>query len=243
MEGRFAKGYIMFVRTAFVALLVSVLAANVFGQAPTLTISSNNTPLDRRLVNDVSKEALRRLGYQLNLVRHPSERSLHLANEGEVDGEGFRVAGLSAQYPNLLQVPERYGEVSFVAFTKGEALSTAAGWEGLRGKRVAYITGWKLFESNVGAAQSVVKVDKAEQMFQMLDSGRIDVALYTLRDGVALVRELGLNAVQPVAPALKNSDMFLYLHRRHEALVPRLTQVLREMKADGSYARLVDVLK
>lgn len=233
----------MLARTAFVAVLLSVLAASALGQTPTLTISSNNTPLDRRLVGDVSREALRRLGYQLNLVRHPSERSLHLANEGEVDGEGFRVAGLSSQYANLLQVPERYGEVNFVAFAKAGALSTAAGWESLRGKRVAYITGWKLFESNVAAAQSVVKVEQAEQMFQMLDSGRIDVALYTLRDGVALVRELGLKSVQASTPALKNSDMFLYLHRKHEALVPRLAQVLREMKADGSYGRLVDVLK
>lgn len=233
----------MLARRLILTVLLSVLTVGALAQVPTLTISSNNTPLDRRVVHDVSREALRRLGYQFNFVRHPSERSLHLANEGEVDGEGFRVAGLSAQYPNLVQVPERYGEVSFVAFVKTGTFSTAAGWESLRGKRVAYITGWKLFESNVAAAQSVVKVDKAEQMFQMLDSGRIDVALYTLRDGVALVRELGLNAVQPMAPALKVSDMFLYLNKRHEALVPRLAQALRDMKTDGSYARLVEAVK
>ena len=31
-----------------------------------------------------------------------------------MDGEGLRVAGLSAQYPNLVQVPERFVRISFV---------------------------------------------------------------------------------------------------------------------------------
>jgi polar amino acid transport system substrate-binding protein len=34
-------------------------------------------------------------------------------------------------------------------------------------------------------------------------------------------------------------DMFLYLHKKHEALVPRLAQALRDMKADGSHARIL----
>lgn len=233
----------MRVSSIFLAVLMSAVAVGALAQPSTITISSNNTPLDRKLVQDVSQEAFKRLGIELKMVRHPSERSLHLANEGEVDGEGFRVAGLSSQYPNLIQVPERYGEVSFVAFTKGVPAASAnagTGWEVLRGKRVAYITGWKLFEANVGQAQTVVKVDKPEQMFQMLDTGRVDVALYTLRDGSALVREMGLADVKPVLPALKNSDMYVYLHKKHEALVPRLSQVLKEMKSDGSYARLTE---
>jgi polar amino acid transport system substrate-binding protein len=46
---------------------------------------------------------------------------------------------------------------------------------------------------------------------------------------------MGLAAIAPIAPALKDVDMFLYLHKKHEALVPRLAQALREMKADGSH--------
>ena len=34
-------------------------------------------------------------------------------------------------------------------------------------------------------------------------------------------------------------SMYLYLHRRHEALVPRIAQALREMKSDGSYNRIL----
>jgi polar amino acid transport system substrate-binding protein len=88
-------------------------------------------------------------------------------------------------------------------------------------------------------AKAVNKVDKPEQLFLMLDGGRIDLALYTRADGIALARSMGLAAVAPLAPSLKDVDMYLYLHKRHEALVPKLAQALREMKADGSYNRIL----
>lgn len=210
---------------------------------PSITVSTNNTPLDRQALHDLSKEAFRRIGVDFKLVSLPSERSLHSANLGEVDGEGLRIAGLSGQYPNLVQVPERYIGISFVAFARDATIRLDQGWESLKPHRVAFINGWKMFEANASGARGVSKVDKPEQMFLMLDSGRVDLALYTRTDGVALARSMGLGAIAPLAPALKDVDMFLYLHKKHESLVPRLAQALREMKADGSYNRILTALK
>ena len=207
--------------------------------AQTLTISTNNTPLDRQALQDLSKEAFRRIGADIKLVSLPSERSLYSANQGEVDGEGLRVPGLSSQYPNLVQVPERFIGISFVAFAKDASIRLDQGWDSLKPYRVAFINGWKMFEANASGARVVNKVDKPEQMFLMLDGGRIDLALYTRADGIALARSMGLAAVAPLAPSLKDVDMYLYLHKRHEALVPKLAQALREMKADGSYNRIL----
>ncbi len=151
----------------------------------------------------------------------------------------MRVAGLTTRYPNLVQVPERYVRISFVAFAKDATISLDNGWDSLKPYSVAYITGWKMFEANAAGARAVSKVDKAEQIFQMLDSGRVDLALYTRADGVVLVRELGLRAIAPVSPALKDVDMFLYLHKKHQALVPRLAHALKDMKADGTYNRIL----
>jgi polar amino acid transport system substrate-binding protein len=208
-----------------------------------ITVSTNNTPLDRQALHDLSKEAFRRIGVDFKLVSLPSERSLHSVNLGEVDGEGLRIAGLSDQYSNLVQVPERYIGISFVAFARDATIRLDQGWDSLKPQRVAFINGWKMFEANASGARSVSKVDKPEQMFLMLDGGRVDLALYTLADGVALARSMGLGAIAPIAPALKDVDMYLYLNRKHEALVPRLARALREMKADGSYNRILAALK
>ena len=232
-------------RTTLLLLLALCLG---FGSAAaadttTITVSTNNTPLDRQALHDLSKEAFRRIGVEFKLVTLPSERSLHSANLGEVDGEGLRVAGLSGQYPNLVQVPERYIGISFVAFARDATIRLEQGWESLKPHRIAFINGWKMFEANASGARSVSKVDKPDQLFLMLDSGRVDLALYTRSDGVALARAMGLGAIAPIAPALKDVDMYLYLNRKHEALVPRLSQALREMKADGSYNRILAALK
>ena len=218
--------------------LVVFTAAGRAQTLPTVTISSNNTPQDTKALTLLSQEAFRRLGLSVQLVSNPSERSLFFANNGDVDGEGLRVAGLSAQYPNLIQVPEPYIGISFVAFGKNPAVRLDRGWDSLKEHRVAFITGWKMFEANAMGAASVTKVDKPEQLFRMLDSGRIDLALYTRADGVALARSLGISA-QALTPSLKDVDMYLYLHQRHAALVPRLAQTLREMRADGTHGRIM----
>ncbi|MFO1326478.1 MAG: transporter substrate-binding domain-containing protein [Rubrivivax sp.] len=232
--------------TAFrclVALLAIGLAATApvpaATPAPVLTVSSNNTPLDRRALQLLGEEAFRRAGLALQLTALPSERSLVAANTGEVDGEGLRIAGLEARYPNLVRVPERLISVSFVAFARDERITLDNGFASLRPWRVAFIQGWKMYEAEAAGARVVHRVDQAEQLFRMLDHDRIDLALYTLADGQALARHLGLARVRAIVPSLADADMYLYLNRRHEALVPRLAQALRDMKSDGTHARLL----
>ena len=223
-----------------VVLLLGLLPA---AAAQTLVISTNNTPLDRKALELLGQEAFRRAGLGFSLTINPSERSLQLANQGQVDGEGLRVPGLSEQYPQLVQVPERFIGISFVAFARDALITLDQGWDSLRPYRVAHITGWKMFEANAANARSVTRVDTPEQMFRMLDSGRIDLALYTRADGMALIRSLKLSTIAPVAPALRDVGMHLYVHKRHEALVPRIAQALRDMKADGSYNRILSGLQ
>lgn len=225
-------------------LLVFGLAPAVAGN-PTLTLSTNNTPLDRKALEQLSQESLRRIGVDLKLVSLPSERSLTAANLGEVDGEGLRVGGLGGPdgpYPNLVQVPERFVRISFVAFSKNATISLDNGWDSLKPYRIAFINGWKMFEANAQGARVVNKVDKPEQLFRMLDEGRVDLVLYTHADGLLLARNLGLTSVAPLSPALKEVDMYLYLHKKHQALVPKLTQAIRDLKADGSYNRILSAI-
>jgi len=224
---------------SFLATLLLGVVAPLCADGPPLTISTNNTPLDRRALEQLSQECFRRIGAEFKLVSLPSERSLVAANLGEVDGEGLRVAGLGSQYPNLVQVPERFVRISFVAFSKDATITLDHGWDSLKPYRVAFINGWKLFEANTGGARVVHKVDKPEQLFRMLDEGRVDLVLYTRADGVVLAKHLGLSAIAPLAPALKDVDMYLYLNRKHQELAPRLGQALRDIKADGTYNRIL----
>jgi len=47
------------------------------------------------------------------------------------------------------------------------------------------------------------------------------------------------SSIAPIAPSLKDVDMYLYLNKKHEAHVPRIAQALRDMKADGTYNKIM----
>ncbi|WP_187292330.1 substrate-binding periplasmic protein [Candidatus Symbiobacter mobilis] len=224
---------------AGLAMAFTLAPSAAMAQQFAFTISTNNTPLDSAALEALSKEVLRRMGRELEIVRLPSERSLVSANLGEVDGEGLRIAGLSQKYPNLVQIPEKYIAIQFVAFARDKTIVLDKGWDSLRPYRVAFIHGWKMFEANAMGARIVNKVDEPEQMLRMLENGRIDLALYTLADGQALVRKMGLTGIVPLSPPLRDVDMYLYLHKKHEPLVAQWTQTLRQLKADGSYDRIL----
>jgi len=221
-----------------IVLILNLLTNLSFAESSQITVSTNNTPLDRKVLQAISDEAFSRLQLKFNLVSLPSERSLVAANNGEVDGEGLRVAGLSKQYPNLVQVEEAYTRISFVAFAKNASLKIVD-WTSLKPYRVAFIKGWKMFEANASQAKVVNKVDTPEQLFKMLDSGRIDMALYTLADGELYIKKHQLKSIAALKPSLKDVDLYLYLNKKHEKTVQQLSSVLKNIKADGSYNRIV----
>lgn len=188
------------------------------------------------MLDRILQEAFRRINQQVRFVTTPSERGLINANSGAADGDVNRIAGLSKTYPNLLQVPEPNMSYDFMAFSR-KALPIK-GWESLRGLRVGYITGWKIFDENVQGA-SVTKVDTPQQLFTLLAADRVDVALFDRWGGGHYLHEMKLSEVKAQEPPLARRDMYLYLNSAHAALVPRVAAALKAMKTDGTYAAIV----
>lgn len=207
-----------------------VLVLNDTNQAPLTTADGAG------FLDVVAGEAFRRVGVRLHLVRLPAERGLINANAGIDDGDLTRIAGLEAAYPNLVRVPEKLMDWEFTAF--GKQASLPATWDGLRGRAVGHIRGWKIYEQQFADAPLVLNAEDATQLFQQLELGRIDVALYERWQGLTLLRGLRMAGVHALAPPLATRPMYIYLHKRHAALVPGLAQALRAIKAEGLYDRL-----
>jgi polar amino acid transport system substrate-binding protein len=167
----------------------------------------------------------------------PVGRSLTLVNEGVDDGDGPRIEGLSSAYPNLVCVPEPFGEFRFGAFARSQDIRID-GWASLAELNVAYIHGWKIFDNNVKAARSITRVKSNALLFNLLNEGRTDVALITKLAGYAEIQKLGLKGIVFVEPPLAIVPNYLYLNKRHTNLAPELARTLRELKEDGTYDRL-----
>jgi len=224
-----------------VMLVAGAGAGTAHADLPVLVLNDTNEPPFTTIdgtgfVDAVAGEMFRRAGVRLRLVRLPAERGLLNANAGIDDGDLVRIAGLEAHYPNLVRVPEKLLDWDFTAFAKDAALP--ARWETLRTRPVGHIRGWKIYEQHLAGTPHVVTAEDPAQLFRQLQLGRIDVALYARWQGLDLLQREGLSDVHLLEPVLARREMFLYLHKRHAARVPRLAEALRAIKAEGLYDRL-----
>jgi len=187
--------------------------------------------------DQVVREACRRIGLSLNIEHLPAERSLINANEGIEDGVYVRVEGLDAVYADLRRVPEKIGDYEFVAFGRNKDMPIA-GWDSLANYHVAIVTGWKILEKNIVASRSLTKVKDASLLFRTLADDKVDLVVYNRLDGYGQLKEMKLQGIYALQAPLATREMFLYLHKSRERLIPLLSKALGEMKGDGTYDRI-----
>nr|WP_319565740.1 transporter substrate-binding domain-containing protein [uncultured Rhodoferax sp.] len=237
---RLFPNILMWAMLLTLVLLNSPALANEKLVLSTGVLKPYTTPDRQGFLDQLITAVFRDIGIEAEIILYPTatERSLLNANEGLDDGEAMRVAGLEKLYPNLIRVPEEVIFNDFVAYTTGEPFTTDS-WDSLKPYSVTYLIGWKVFEQNVPKGKEITLVRDANQLFGMLKSKRADIALYERWQGLVKVRDMGFK-VQVLEPPLVHTKMFMYLHKKHAALVPRVAQALAKMKQDGRYQQIFD---
>lgn len=188
--------------------------------------------------NLLTAELFKRLRIDYELQFLPAQRSLVFTNDGTTDVIIGRTAAIEKKLPNIVRVPVNILDFDFTAYSKDPAVQIN-GWESLAPYTVGIINGWRIVEQNVVGAKQVVKVNDFAQLLALLDKGRVDVAILDRVMGEWTFRQLGLD-LRINDPPLISKPNFIYLHKKHEKLVPDFTDALLEMKRDGTYRLLYD---
>lgn len=204
---------------------------NTIARAP-LSTPERNGYIDLIILN-----AFHRLGLKVMFQTLPAERSLLNLNQGFDDGTAVRIIGLEKQYKNLIRVPENIIDMEFIAISKHDSLSIK-GWQDLAVYNIAYINGWKLVEKNIQQAKSITKVMNVDQLFNLLDKERADVIIYSRWPGLHYIRQNSLDKLVVNESALTRQPMYLYLHKRHQPIIPKITHALRQMKISGEFEQI-----
>ncbi len=185
----------------------------------------------------VLKEAFRRAGVPIEIIQLPAERSLQNANQGITDGDFVRIAGLDAIYPNLVRVEEKITDFEFVGFSKN-VLIPITGWEDLRPYDIAIVRGWKILEENIVGSRSLVMTKDQNLLFTLLKNDRVDIVVYSRFEGYEVINTMNLKDARALEPPLAVKEMYLYLNKKHQDLVPAIAYHLKEMKRDGSFEKI-----
>ena len=210
--------------------------------APTLVLNSFyssplTSPEKDGFLDLLYQELALRTGIPIEIQSLPGERALMNANSGVNDGDVSRIAGLEKQYPNLVMVPEQDIHLQMAVFTRN-ADFTMTGLASLQPYDVGIVTGWKILERSIVGTHSRMTVATGEQLFMMLDSNHIDIAVIERIQGRQMIRRMALKNIRELQPAFLATDYYLYLNKKHADLVPILAAELKKMKADGTSQRL-----
>jgi polar amino acid transport system substrate-binding protein len=161
----------------------------------------------------------------------PAERALNMANSGLTDADPFRVDGLEKTYSNLVRVPGSiYSSVVVVASPNPNL--KIRGWESLKMYRVCAKIGSKAVEERLRGMKNVSFSHSLVDMAKMAGKGRCDVIVMHRGDWPKL-NTGEIDGIYEIAPILEQRSLYIYLNKKHAALVPRLAEEIEKMRREG----------
>lgn len=217
--------------TILICAVVTFYALSPVRAAEKLVFSAIQGSIQTVISEKVVAEAYRRMGIEISVTTYPGKRSLIYANEGKADGELFRIAGMDKEFPNLLMVPVPVNTLDGMVYTK-EKEFTVKGWESLRPYRIGIRRGVQFSEIGCASMNTTI-VNSNEQLFEILDQGKVDIIVITRENGLDVAQRLKMPGIRALEPPIESYPLYHYLHVKNRRLVPQLTAVLQTMEKEG----------
>lgn len=211
---------------------VVALTSNTFASDEPMIFSTIEGAATGIVSKRVIREAYYRLGINVQIISQPGKESLSNANNGFVDGELFRIAGMETEYTNLIPIPVPVDELEGMAFSLNNSDISVNDWESLKPYRVGIQRGVKFAEKNT-RHMAVNSVTKNTELFEMINSKEIDVAVMARLNGLKSLNDSKITTTTAIEPPLIKAPLYHYVNKKHAKLVPQLTKVLQEMQNEG----------
>lgn len=237
-----------------VACLAWLLLAPAYAQpVPTLVLATPRPDGNYGgvLLRRIYQELFRRAGVPIEIRTMPTARLVLELASGHVDGDLSRPWAFADSQPTLIRVDEPVLDIVFalwavnphIVLNRLEDLPAS-------GYSVSFARGVLECEKGLQAwlpPQRIADVTTTVSALNMLYYGRnelhcgVDVAVLSDAGNSEFAGRAALIKVINIA---KPSSLYLYLQRKHAALVPQLSQILKKMRSDGTLDHLrKDVLR
>ncbi len=216
-----------------IALLLSQLV-----WAQELRLAANEKATEQLVAEILLKEIYKSAGLVAQVEPLPGARANAALLRGEKDGEVARIRAYSERNPSLIRVDPPYYYLTTAVFAR-QGQKPIKDKAELASYRVGTVRGIAHAEAAVAGLSKVEVVSDYEQLFRMLDAGRIDVAIDTGINGRMMIKRLALSRVEQVGE-LARLDLHTMLHPKHEALAARIGNAIRSMKASGELDKLIE---
>ncbi len=228
----------MFTRLALMGLAVFALANTTSAtMAQELQLGSNENAIAQvvaaRLLTDIYTKA----GLTVQITPLPGARANALAMAGGKDGEVARIPAYFVKNPSLVKVEPAYYYLTTGVFARADKGIAVSSKEDLQKYKVGIVRGIAHAEAITQGLVDLQVVNTYEQLYLMLNAGRIDVAIDEGINGPATLKALGLKGINQVGE-IARLDLFAVLTPARKDLAPKISTAIKAMKASGELGKL-----
>jgi len=182
------------------------------------------------------QEVYEPLNIDIDVKYYPPARSIYMADAGEVDGELARMVNMEREFTNLIRVPVAFFSLNYHAYSKNVSFRPK-GWLSLKPFHIGFTTGNKIMHTNL-ATYNVTNASKLQQLWKLLELGRLDLVVATHLEGLAKLSRGDSPSINMLEPAIASVPFYHYVHKKHQALVPELVKSITNMKQRGRFRQL-----
>ena len=202
--------------------------------------SKNISGISAAIVNRV----LEKLGVHVNSFKvYPWKRALYELKTG--NAHALFSANMTQERKEYAYYPEEsLFHSPWVIWGRKNSAVTYNGFQDLSGKVVGVVQGYSYtpeFWNFIQKHSRIEEVTYDDQMFRMLQLGRVDFVVAELRNGYHIVSQLGLDNIVPfVHLPIKIDGLYIIFNKRKvpESFVKKFSDELRKYKSSLEYHRL-----
>lgn len=193
-----------------------------------IRISTVDTIEKKPALIKVLIDAYAKIGYKVELVLLPSQRSIeeNLANPN-IDAEFARARGAADALPNCIIVPVSLLKTQSVCFIKDKSIKIET-LDDLKKYSVGTIRGFPVVEKAMEKYSPKI-LTTTEQAMKMLNENRVQVVVVIKALGKLTIEGLKLENISITGPPVTEHKIYHYINKRHKNLVPSLTKALSEL--------------
>lgn len=218
-----------------ICVLISLLQAE---DRASITLTTGFPAPESHLIENVIKEVSKRSNINIHFESLPNKRSLVNANSGVTDGEAARILEINKYYPNLLPIPSQVHSIELVVLSKNQIILSSP--SDIVKYNVGVIHGMKIAVNMAEKNKpiSLVKATNFEALVRMLIADRLDIIIMNKSAVLFNQSKFRGNNLYLQEDPLMTRPLYMQLHKKNKAYIPKLQKALESMHQDGSYQKI-----
>lgn len=179
------------------------------------------------------------IGIDITITPLPAKRAELLASIGQSDGEIMRIWSYADENKEMIRVPTPYYSLQTMPFSLASKHLNIVSKDDLKKYKLAKIRGVKHTDNITNGLSNVVEMNSTENMFKILQSGLVDVALTNTIDGQLILKRLGYQNIIPAKKPLAVFPLYHYIHQKNKNLVALINQEIMRLQQSGELETLI----